>query len=220
MKIKNAFPAHRLHDPKRQAELAIYRELETSVTPGAALYEPRFGPYTRGLDFGVWIEGVGRYGIEGKGGQHCVKGATWLLATPYGQVELECPALQVWDGAMAFRDRIALKKGKGPFIVPVLVFPDMEPDSSVAATLADSAVYAIFGLEDLTGQLDKLTRVHHPPTAADIERETALVWGAEPEPEAPGLPALGLDGRQVIINHVETVNIYTKLPASLEEMAP
>ena len=51
MLVKPKFPEHRLHDPKRQAELAIYRELEVSTTPGAALYEPRFGPYTRGLDY-------------------------------------------------------------------------------------------------------------------------------------------------------------------------
>ena len=209
MKISPKFPAHRLQDPKRQAELAIYRALEASAMPGAALYEPKFGPYSRGLDFGLWLEGAGRYGLEGKGGQHSVQGATWWLSTPYGQVQQECPALQVWDGSMAFRDRIARKKGKGPFVVPVLVFPDMEPDASVAAVLADSAVYAVFGVEDLTGQLAGLTHVNHPPTAADIERETALVWGAEPEPETPGPYAPGLDDRQVIIQHVENLHIHT-----------
>ena len=227
MKMRNPFPEHRLQDPQRQAELAVYRALEASDAPGAALYEPRFRPYTRGLDFAVWLEGIGRFGIEVKGGHYTVDGTTWWLSTPYGQTEQECPTLQVWDGAMAFRDRIARKRGKGPFIVAVLVFPDMEPDAGVRAALADGAAHAVFGVEGLTRQLAGLTQVHQPPDTADIERETALVRGAEPESEAPGpdcqsqepargpgLPAeLGLDARQVIIQHVEHLHIHTQLPA-------
>ena len=206
MKIIPAFPAHRLHDPQRQAELAVYRELEASAMPGAALYEPAFGRYQRGLDFALWLEGTGRYGIEVKGGLYSVKGSNWWLSTPYGLVEQECPAQQVWDGAMAFRDRIARKKGKGPFIIAVLIFPDMEPDTGVRAALADSTAHVIFGVENLTGRLAGLTQVHQPPDAADIARETALVMGAEPE--APGPYPLGLDDRQLVIQHVDTVNVY------------
>ena len=209
MKIIPAFPAHRLQDPQRQAELAVYRELEASVMPGAALYEPAFGRYQRGLDFAVWLEGAGRYGIEVKGGRDSVKGATWQLATPYGLVEQECPAQQVWDGAMAFRDRIARKKGRGPFIIAVLLFPDMEPDTGVRAALADSTAHAIFGVENLAARLAGLTQVHQPPDAADIMRETALVMGAEPEPGTPGPCPPGLDERQVIIQHVEHLHIHT-----------
>ena len=211
MKISPKFPAHRLQDPKRQAELAIYRALESSTAPGAALYEPRFGPYTRGLDFAAWMKGIGRFALEGKGGLYSSQGASWWLTTLAGQVEIECPALQVWDGAMAFRDRIALKRGKGPFVLAVLVFPDMEPDAGIAEALADSAVHAIFGVADLTGKLAELAQmaqVLQPPTAADIERETALVMGAEPEPETPVPYVPELDDRQVIIQHVDTVNVY------------
>ena len=46
--------------------------------------------------------------------------------------------------------------------------------------------------------------------------------GAEPEPEEPQAPVLptglSLDARQVIIQHVDTVHVYTQLPAG--EMAP
>ena len=219
MLIKPKFPDHRLRDPKRRAELAIYRELEASTTPGVVLYEPRFGPYSRGLDFAAWLEGIGRFGIEGKGGHHSVKDAAWYLSTPSGQVEIDCPALQAWDGSMAFRDRIAVKKGRGPFIVPVVIFPDMEPDARIAAKLADSPAHAIFGVEDLTGQLSRLTHVKHKPTAADIERETALVRGVKPETETPGLPALDLHSGQVVIQHVDTVNVYNQFPAPLAEGA-
>ena len=219
MEIRPKFPKHRLHDPKRRAELAVYRELEASTTPGVALYEPRFGPYTRGLDFGVWLEGIGRFAIEDKGGHHSVEGATWWLSTPAGQQEIDSPALQAWDGAMAFRDRIAVKKGKGPFVIAVLVFPDMEPDTTVKKALADSAVQAIFGVEDLTGKLARLLHVDHPPSADDILREVALVECATPEPETPEMSEMGLHSGHVIIQHVDTVNVLNQFPAPLAEGA-
>ena len=217
MLVKPKFPSHRLNDPKRQAELAVYRELEASTTPGVVLYEPRFDPYSRGLDFAGWLRDIGRYGLEVKGGHHSVEGATWWLSTPAGQQEIDCPALQAWDGAM--RDRIARKKGKGPFVIAVLVFPDMAPNVSVREALTDSAVHAIFGVEDLTGQLSRLTHVDHPPSADDILREVALVECATPEPETPEMSEMGLHSGQVVIQHVDTVNVYNPLPAPLAEGA-
>ena len=41
MEIRPKFPKHRLHDPKRRAELAIYRALEASTTPGVVPYTSR-----------------------------------------------------------------------------------------------------------------------------------------------------------------------------------
>ena len=226
MRIVPKFPKHRFHDPKRQAELAVYRELEASTTPGVVLYEPRFGPYSRGLDFAGWLRDIGRYGLEVKGGHHSVEGATWWLSTPAGQQEIDCPALQAWDGAMAMRDRIARKKGKGPFVIAALVFPDMAPDVSVREALADSPVHAIFGVEDLTGQLSRLAHVDHPPSADDILREVALVTGAEPEPEpetdasmlpepetdASMLPVSDLRVEHLVIHHVEHLHIHRHFP--------
>ena len=41
MEVKPVFPEHRLHDPKCQTELAVYRDLEASMIPGVALYGAR-----------------------------------------------------------------------------------------------------------------------------------------------------------------------------------
>ena len=153
--------------------------------PGVALYEPRFGRYQRGLDFAVLAQDIGRFGLEGKGGHYSVRGTSWFLSTPSGQLEVDCPALQAWDGSMALRDRIARKQGRGPFVVAVLVFPDMEPDPTLQRALADSAVHAVFGVDDLTGQLAGLTKIEQRPTTADIQREVALIECATPEPETP-----------------------------------
>ena len=212
MEIRPKFPKHRLQDPKRRAELAIYRALEASTTPGVALYEPRFGRYQRGLDFVVWLRDVGRFAIEDKGGLYCVHNGQWYLSTPSGWQEVDCPALQAWDGAMNFRDRIARKQGKGPFVVSVLVFPDMEPDPALTRALADSAVHVVFGVQDFTGQLAGLADIKKAPKADDITREVALVECAEPEPEAPEQPEIGLHGGQLVIQHVEHLHVYGSMP--------
>ena len=120
---------------------------------------------------------------------------------------------------MAFRDRIAVKKGKSPFVIAVLVFPDMEPDTTVKKALADSAVHAIFGVEDLTGKLARLLHVDHPPSADDILREVALVECATPEPETPEMSEMGLHSGQVLIQHVDTVNVLNQFPAPMAEGA-
>ena len=220
MEIRPKFPKHRLQDPKRRAELAIYRALEASNTPGVALYEPRFGRYQRGLDFAVLAEGVGRFGIEGKGGHYSVQGTSWFLSTPSGQLEVDCPALQAWDGSMALRDRIARKQGRGPFVVAALVFPDMEPDPALKRALSASAVHAVFGVDDLTGQLARLIPVQQPPDAEDIKREVALIECAEPSAEGLTLPEMGLHTGQVVIQHVDTVNVLNQqCPAPLAEGA-
>ena len=210
--ITRKFPAHRLHDPKRQAELAVYRELEASTTPGVILYEPRFGPYSRGLDFAGWFRDIGRFGLEVKGGQYKPDGSTWWLSTPSGLVERDCPGQQAWDGAMSMRDRITLKKGRGPFVVAVVIFPDMEPDARIAAMLADSPAHAVFGVSDLTNRLAQLTHIEHKPTAADIDREVALVKGTEPETEASGLPVSDLRVEHLVIHHVEHLHIHRHFP--------
>ena len=49
MKMRpNEFPAHRLNDPKRQAELAVYRGLEASALPGVAVYSASPRPRSPG----------------------------------------------------------------------------------------------------------------------------------------------------------------------------
>ena len=52
------FPEDRIHDPKRQAELTVFRELQASGTPGVALYEARAGIDGREVDYAIWLEDI------------------------------------------------------------------------------------------------------------------------------------------------------------------
>ena len=100
---------------------------------------------------------------------------------------------------MALRDRIARKQGRGPFVVAVLVFPDMEPDPTLQRALAG------------------LTKIEQRPTTADIQRKVALIECATPEPETPEMSEMGLHSGQVVIQHAATVNVYSQVPAPLPE---
>ena len=81
----------------------------------------------------------------------------------------------------------------------------------------------------MAGRLAQLAGdVRFPPSALDIQREAALLCPGIAQPEL-ALPAAarpssaggyGLDAQQVIIQHVDTVNIYTQLPIAPEQVTP
>jgi hypothetical protein len=54
-------------------------------------------------------------------------------------------------------------------------------------------------------------------SADDIQREVALIECATPEPETPEMSEMGLHSGQVVIQHVDTVNVYSQVPAPLPE---
>ena len=104
MEMRPNFPSHMLEDAKRQAELAVYRDLEASALPGAALYSVRAGPNGPEIDFIVWIEGVGRFVIEVKGGRYHVVQEQWFLDEPCGRIAADSPSHQAWYGMLSVRN--------------------------------------------------------------------------------------------------------------------
>ena len=104
MEVKPVFPENRLRDPKRRAELAVYRDLKASRIPGLALYGVRPGHNGVEMDFALWLEGIARFVLEVKGGRYCVDGGDWLLDGPGGAMPKSSPLMQAWDNAMALRN--------------------------------------------------------------------------------------------------------------------
>ena len=91
MKIRPAFPEYRLHDLKRRAELAVYRDLEASALPGIAVYSSSVGPGSPEIDYSVWLKDIGRFAVEVKGGQYILDNGIWLLAGPAAGRRLRIP---------------------------------------------------------------------------------------------------------------------------------
>ena len=62
-------PDRRRDDHKRNSEAEVYDQLAHS---GQALHEPKALPEAPELDFCVWFEGLGWFGLEVKGGRYSV----------------------------------------------------------------------------------------------------------------------------------------------------
>ena len=68
MNIRPEFPPHRRKDSGRSTEVGVHDQLAGSGLPSHAVHELKPLPEGPKLDFAAWIEGVGRFGIEVKGG--------------------------------------------------------------------------------------------------------------------------------------------------------
>lgn len=235
MKVTPEFPEHRRQDPTRQAELRVYNELVNSPRSGYAIYEVRPISAAPELDFAVWVEGMGCYGIQVKGGQNTKEGARWLLHTVDGTEEVPCPIQQTWDAALAIKTAVKRRLGRRTFVIPVLLFPDMLPDPEIERFVeSDGRVSLLWGEEDLVNRLMALPetdKVYNPPNAGQIVAEVAAVRPAlgfnaadapgprtndtehyrpHREPVSSSEPGrMDMTARQVIIQRADVVNVYT-----------
>ena len=211
MDLHPEFPENRLNDPKRQAELAVYLELQGADIFGQAIYEARPNRSCREVDFAIWLQDVARIAMQVKGGQYRIERGSWYLATPTGEEKASTPAKQCWDAALQLHDYLQerINGSRNPFVLPVLVFPDMAPDADIEAWAAQAGIHVLFGAARLVQRLVELAamaRVYFPPTAEEIAEEMELVMPGVADP-APAV--MDLQARQVIIQHADVVNVYT-----------
>ena len=216
------FPIERRDDPKRRAEAAVFDALLQSGASGHAIYE--WGPpgRPRRTDFALWLENIGRFAIEVKGGVYSLDGADWFLHAPDGSLEAKSsPLAQADDAAMGLRNEIDRQAGFKVFIIPVVVFPDMAPDPVIEQYAQSTNVRVIWETEHLLADLEAVARrivVDHPPRASYIKNEVrAVTVGAAAEsdkttgsrqPRAdqaePAVERMELHGAaSITIHHVE-----------------
>ena len=207
MRIQPEFPPYRVGDPMCRAEQGIYRVLEESDTPGQALYEARIIPHGREVDFAVWLEDVGRFAVEIKGGRYVVDPGTeeWDLLTGRGRYDKPSPVAQVRDASKSIPEAIGERLDRGVCITAVLALPNMEPDEAIAEAAAREGVEAIFGtgrwverLADLAGP----RKIVRPPTAEQIGEEVAVVM-PELAPQRAADP-----NPQVVIQRVDRLHLH------------
>ena len=156
------FPPNRRGDPKRRAELRVFEALAGINRQGFVHYEWRRGYERIELDFAVWIQGLGRFALQVKGGRYRIIDGQWHLVTRDGLRPVRlCPLDEAKLGALDLHDEISECAGVfyNPYVIPVLSLPDMtEPDPSVDNLAKRMGVYVVWGVEDLLLDLEQIVR--------------------------------------------------------------
>ena len=109
----------------------------------------------------MWIEELGRFALQVKGGRYLLIDGEWYLKTRDGlQPVKSCPLDEAKLAALDWHDDIKeLADARyNPFVIPVLAFPDMEPDEAIKNLAKRKGVYVIWGMESLLTDLEKIVR--------------------------------------------------------------
>ena len=172
------FPSGRLRKPKRQAERRVYEALAGSDRRGFCYYEWRQGYERIELDFAVWIEGLGRFALQVKGGRYLLIDGEWRLKTRDGVRLVEsCPLDDTKLAALDLHDDIEelAKTTYNPYVIPVLAFPDMKPDEAIKNLAKRQGVYAVWGTGHLMADLAEIV---HSRTSTSLGCPTtwAQTW--------------------------------------------
>ena len=167
------FPPSRRKIPKRRAERRVYEALAGSDRRGFVFYEWRRGYGYIELDFAVWVEGLGRFALQVKGGRYLLIDAEWYLKTRDGVKLIEsCPLDETKLAALDWHDDIKelAETHYNPYVIPVLVFPDMEPDEAIKSLAKRKGVYVIWGTEHLMTDLAEIIRSRRVSDTLSMER--------------------------------------------------
>ena len=167
------FPPSRRKIPKRRAERRVYEALAGSDRRGFVYYEWRKGYGHIELDYAVWIEGLGRFALQVKGGRYLLIDGEWYLKTRDGVKLIEsCPLDETKLAAFDLHDDIkeCAQTSYNPYVIPVLMFPDMEPDRAIKQLAKRTGVYVIWGVRNLLADLEEIVRSRRVSEALGMDR--------------------------------------------------
>ena len=167
------FPSGRRKKPKRQAERSVYEALAGSDRRGFVYYEWRQGYEHIELDFAVWVEELGRFALQVKGGRYLLIDGEWYLKTREGNKHVRsCPLDETKLAALDLHDDIkeCAQTVYNPYVIPVLTFPDMEPDPAIKQLARRAGVYVIWGVGNLLADLEEIVRSRRVSEALGMDR--------------------------------------------------
>ena len=181
------FPPARLKIPKRRAERRVYEALADCGRQGFCYYEWRKGHEQIELDFAVWIEGLGRFALQVKGGCYRLIDGDWRLQTREGlKTVASSPLDETKIAALDLHDDVKerAKTDYNPFVIPLLVFPDKHGDSDIDRLASRQGVYVVWGTANLPDNLEghraRAQRARVPRLRTDRQRSTCRYGWADP----------------------------------------
>ena len=98
--------------------------------------------------------GLGRFALQVKGGRYLLIDGEWYLKTREGIKHVRsCPLDETKLAALDWHDDIkeCAQTVYNPYVIPVLMFPDMEPDQAIEQLAKRAGVYVDLGRRQPVG---------------------------------------------------------------------
>ena len=222
MEILPINAADLLQDPEKAGLRQVYTQLEFSQEPGQALYFPKENPHIRRPDFLLGLEDQAYFALQVADQPHGVRdGKLVLVPSVAGVTPTLSPVGSVAAHAVGISKDVKTHLGFRIYVIPVAVFLAEDPDNAVQAWAITHNVRLLFSADRLGDRLAGIAReyadqIYVPPGMAEIKKVVG-VFNTEGLPqlemasEANPAPTSETDltARQVIIQHADTVNVYT-----------
>ena len=125
------------------------------------------------MDFAAWIAGLGRFALQVKGGHYLLIEGEWYLTTKEGAKAIDTSPLdEAWLAALELHDDIEERAETpyNPYVIPVLVFGDMEPDPIIEQLARRKGVYLVWCTDDLVADLSAIVQGRGVSSALPMDR--------------------------------------------------
>ena len=222
MEILPINAADLLQGPETAGLRQVQTQLEVSQEPGQALYFARENPRIRRPDFLIGLADRAYFALQVAVQPHGVEGGKLVLVPPVaGVTPTLSPVGSVSARAVGISKDVKKHLGFRIYVIPVAVFVGEDPDNTVQAWAITHNVRLLFSADRLVDRLADIAKeyadqIYTPPDMAEIQRvvgvfnteglpQTGMVSEANPAPTSE----TDLTARQVIIQHADTVNVYT-----------
>ena len=221
MEILPINAADLLQDPEKAGLRQVYTQLEVSQEPGQALYFPRENPHIRRPDFLLGLEDRAYFALQVADQPHGVRDGKLVLLPGAGGMPTLSPVGSVSAHSVGISKDVKKHLGFRIYVIPVAVFVGEDPDNAVQAWGITHNVRILFSADRLGDRLAGIAReyadqIYVPPHMAEIQNVVGVLnteglpqveMASEANP-AP-MSETDLTARQVIIQHADTVNVYT-----------
>jgi len=214
--------------PFTLAELEAVRQFEESTRDGGIVIHPGVSAGRPAPSCVAFLRKIGRFAVTIWEGRHTVDGGLWYRYQEGGiQVPVDNLLEAAWQAAKSVRIALEPELKFQPYVIAVAWFPDMEESEDILDEADGRSVRLLFGQVDLERALANLPKEEEMQTQLSlqyIEREIAALSrpavALVPEPAQDQAPAVKGRVGVLVLERVETVNIYITITNGDEDDNP
>ena len=198
--------------PMTLAQMEFCRQLEQSDRSGQALQDPVVAPGAPTPQCLVSFPQVGRFAVTFLEGHWSVEDGRWRHGEDGAATPVDNPLETAWQSAKAVRVELREQLELGCYIIPMAVFTDMDPDPAILEAAKGRSVRVLWGVHDLVERLANLPEERelqsHLCDRYIAQEMAVLRQRPEPAGLAPEQVPLTMGDGQLVIQHVDVVNVY------------